>query len=97
MRGLRTQESNKFVRYFEFVQSEAKALNCTFYLDAGDGRDIITDDYEGEDLMGWLIPNEITNLFEKEWNNWNVSYDWSNYYCWAIWHLCPSFYITFER
>ena len=85
MLGLRTNESNKFVKYFEIVQATAQSQGCVYFLDSGDGRDFENEEYEGEDLMGWLIPVDIVSSFEKEWNNFDVSDSWSGFYTWAIW------------
>ena len=76
MLGLRTNESDKFIRFFEIVQAAAKKQGGVYYLDAGDGRDFENDEYEGEDLMGWLIPLEEVPKFEKEWNIGDVSDKW---------------------
>ena len=86
MLGLRTNESKKFVKYFEIVQATAQSKGCVYFLDTGDGRDFENEECEGEDLMGWLIPVDLVSAFEKEWNNFNVSDNWSEYYCWAIWN-----------
>ena len=65
VKGLRTNESEKFVRFFEVVQEFASKNNCVFYLDAGDGRDFEDNCFEGEDLMGWLIPKENAEVFDR--------------------------------
>ena len=96
MLGLRTNESNKFVKYFEIVQATAQNQGCVYFLDAGDGRDFENDEYEGEDLMGWLIPDDLVSLFEKEWNNFNVSDEWSRFYTWAVWSVPDNPTIKFE-
>ena len=66
MRGLRTQEGNKFLRFFEKVQDVARKHGKVFFLDIGDGRDIITDEIEGEDLQGWIVPQEQVKSFEEK-------------------------------
>ncbi|MBE6598912.1 MAG: hypothetical protein E7638_05670 [Ruminococcaceae bacterium] len=85
MQGLRTQETNKFKKFFSIVQDAAKKNGCVFYLDAGDGRDFETDSLEGEDLMGWLIPERMAEEFEPIWKRGLVSDDWSEYFGFAIW------------
>ena len=52
MLGLRTNESDKFIRFFEIVQAAARKQGRVYYLDAGDGRGFENGEYEGEDLMG---------------------------------------------
>lgn len=96
MLGLRTKESEKFVKYFAIVQDAAEKQGCIYYLDAGDGRDFETEEYEGEDLMGWLIPKDKQAEFELEWRKGDVSDDWSDYYIWAIWNNPSKPYVTFE-
>ena len=36
MQGLRTQENDKFCRYFAIVQAEAEKRDAVFFLEAGD-------------------------------------------------------------
>lgn len=96
MQGLRTQETNKFEKFFAIVQDAAKKKNCVFFLDAGDGRDFETESCEGEDLMGWLIPKDNVRDFEREWEKGDVSDDWSNNYVWAIWDNADNITIKFE-
>lgn len=48
MIGLRTNEDLKFIEFFKIVQSEAENSGCVFFLDSGIGRDIETEEYEGE-------------------------------------------------
>ena len=96
MKGLKTQETNNFNKFFSIVQDTAEKEGCVFFLDAGDGRDFKTDTLEGEDLMGWLIPKEKASEFEKEWEAGDVSDDWSDFYKWAIWDNPDTPTITFE-
>lgn len=96
MLGLRTQETSKFEKYFVIVQEAAKKKDCVFFLDAGDGRDFNTDTLEGEDLMGWLVPQDKVSEFVKEWESGNVSDDWSDFYKWAVWDNPEKPTIKFE-
>lgn len=96
MQGLRTQETNKFVKFFAIVQDAAEQKDCVFFLHAGDGRDFETETLEGEDLMGWLIPKEKVPDFEKEWNKDDVSDDWSDFFVWAIWENADNPEIKFN-
>ena len=96
MLGLRTNESDKFIKFFEIVQATAQKQGCVYYLDAGDGRDFENDEYEGEDLMGWLIPLEEVSKFEQEWNSSDISDEWSRFYTWATWSVPDNPTITFE-
>lgn len=98
MQGLRTHESKKFRRYFAIVQEAAKSKNCVFFFDTGDGRDIVTDTLEGEDLAGWLIPNDKVKAFEKEWKAWKISSAWHDYFTFAVWDASNNYLsITFKN
>lgn len=96
MQGLRTPENDKFLRFFSIVQNFAEFQECVFFLDAGDGRGFETEDLEGEDLMGWLIPQNKLEDFEKEWESNTISDDWSDFFVWAIWKNSDNPVITFK-
>ncbi len=85
MRGLRTQESEKFNIFFALIQKEAEKKNHIFYADAGDGNDFETEDMEGENMMGWLIPTEKAPEFESLWKKSEVGDEWADFYVWAVW------------
>ena len=70
IRGLRTKadmDDDRFVRFFSIVQDSARILGCTFFLWAGEGHEIETETFEGEDLSGWLIPESKAEDFEARW------------------------------
>lgn len=85
MRELRTQENERFQKFFEIVRSEALREGCIFFADCGEGRDIFTDDMEGEDLSGWLIPTAQADEFEREWLGYGVDDKWDTYMRLAVW------------
>jgi hypothetical protein len=87
MRGLRTQESDKFNVYFELVQAKAKALNKVFFLDSGEGRDFSTENMEGEDLSGWLVPENQADEFEKQWIKFANLEDWCENVVFVLWRF----------
>ena len=86
MIGLRTQESDKFLRFWEIVQEKAAEMGKTFFLDCGDGNNYEDDKLECENLTGWLVDNEQTKIFEEvflsgepigdEWSDKIVSLEW---------------------
>ena len=82
MQGLRTQE---FERFFKVVQDAANDLHGVFFLAAGDGRDLIKDDLEGEDLQGWLIPDEKVKMFESLFSGHQEDEEWDEFFCFAEW------------
>ena len=67
MRGLKTQESEKFNRYWALIQEAAQKENCVFFGYAGEGRDFSTESMEGEDFSGWLVPQKAADEFERVW------------------------------
>lgn len=85
MREFRTQESKKFEKFFNIVRSEADKQNSIFFCDCGEGREFFTNDMEGEDLFGWLIPKEKADEFEIEWKTNKVTKRWNDFVRFAIW------------
>lgn len=85
MLGLRTQESDKFNRFWELVQAKARAQGKVFFADCGEGHTLETLDMECEDMRGWLIPKEKAKEFEKEWQQDQVSDKWTEFIFWAEW------------
>lgn len=87
MRGLRTQENEKFNRFFNIIQDEAAKTNSVFFLDCGEGNDIVTDNIEGEDLRGWLVPEKQADIFEPLFLKHKVGDEWLDNMCWAEWKM----------
>lgn len=67
MLGLKTQENQKFNRFWQLIQDTARKSNCAFFGFAGEGRDFETAEMEGEDFSGWLVPLDNITAFEKFW------------------------------
>ncbi len=90
MRGLKGQESKSFERFFALVQHAAAEKNALFFAFAGEGRTFTSDDMEGEDLSGWLIPIERADVFERQWNQNNslsALQEWTDFFVWAVWNI----------
>lgn len=86
MVGLRTQESNKFKKFFNIIQESASKQGKKFFLDSGIGNEFENEELEGENLQGWLIPNEKSESFIKEFENDSVDDDkWGGFFSFAIW------------
>ena len=85
MRGLRKREGRKFEKFFSLVQQEAEKQNAVFFLENGEGNEFETDDIEGEDLCGWLIPKQSAEKFEEVWYNDENLEEWSEFICFAFW------------
>jgi hypothetical protein len=72
--------------FWDFIQEFAKLQNAAFYMDCGEGHDINTDQYEGEDYSGWLIPQDQEEIFREYWENGTEDDDrWDEFYCFAEW------------
>ena len=82
MRGLRTQESEKFNKFFALIQEEAEKRNSVFFADCGQGDVFEDENFECENLCGWMIPvseaNEFEPLFMKDLNS---QHDFDGFYC----------------
>jgi len=85
--GLRTKETDKFCRFFSIVQNKAEAENKVFFLDSGEGRELLTDELEGEDLSGWLIPKDKAAFFETLWKKNDNLDEWIDFFTFAIWKV----------
>lgn len=85
MRELRTQENEKFKRFFAHVRSAAMAQGSVFFVDCGEGRELFTEALEGEDLSGWLIPKKEADKFQAEFEAGDVSGQWDDFMRIAVW------------
>lgn len=91
---------SKWDNFWSFVQSTAQKQNKKFFLDCGEGRSFETDEFEGEDVSGWLIPLEQVPVFEAEWRNKDkkpVDDRWNEFITFAIWSMeRESLSVSFE-
>ena len=85
MLGLKTQESDKFYKFWELVQEKPSEQDKVFFADCGEGNILETSDLECEDMRGWLIPKEKSKEFETEWQQDQVSDKWTGFIFWAEW------------
>jgi hypothetical protein len=88
MRGLRTQESDRFNRFFRLIQEEASRQNAVFFAFAGEGNDLDLPELEGEDMSGWLVPQSCAEKFEAAWmadNSMVALEQWGGFFTWAVW------------
>ena len=83
MKGLRTEENDRFLRYFEIVQSYAKKQNSVFFMNFGQCDDIVFKDMELDCLFGWLIPNDMADNFEKIYLKSKVDDSWDDFCVWV--------------
>ena len=99
MRGLKTQESEKFNRFHELIQKTANKQGMVWFAFAGEGNDFKTDEMEGEDVSGWLIPKKSADEFEKQWiKNHDISTleRWEDFFIWAEWRKAGDGTISIE-
>lgn len=62
-----TLRDERFVRYFDIVQRHAEEMGGVFFTWAGEGRELVTDELDGENLSGWFIPADEADEFEAQW------------------------------
>lgn len=96
MRGLRTPESDNFIRFMELIQKEAEEMGKVFFLDCEDGNDRVVDGMEVCDLCGWLLPNSKADEFEKIWKNNGEDDAWIEFYGFVTWKEEEGLKIQFE-
>ncbi len=80
-----TVKNEKFAKYFAIVDQKAKERNCIFFISEADGREFYEDDMEGDDLWGWLIPEDRADEFEKLWAEGKENDDWNDFFLCAEW------------
>lgn len=88
MRGLKTQESEKFIKFHELIQTAACERGMVWFAFAGEGNDFETEEMEGEDVSGWLIPEKMADEFEKIWvvdHADSALEGWANFFVWVKW------------
>lgn len=80
------EENKKFNRFWNLIQETAAKEKAKFFMDAGEGNELVTEDFEGENFSGWLIPTSSANIFEYDWEIGNAHQDiWDDFYCYAEW------------
>ncbi|MDO5017821.1 MAG: hypothetical protein Q4E02_00820 [Lagierella massiliensis] len=84
MKGLRTQESKDFVKFFEKVQKEANKKGFVFFMDFGECVDIKFKDMLIDELFGWNIPIEKSEEFEKLYLDRSIPKEWDKYCIWVL-------------
>lgn len=85
MVGLRTQEDDRFVRFFKIIQEKANKLNSVFFLDCGEGHSVFEDDIICTDCSGWLVPSDKVQDFQKEYDKFQDNESWEKYVAWVTW------------
>lgn len=98
MTGLK-REGEKFERFWKLIQEQAEKENCKFFMECGEGRELVTDEISGEDIFGWLVPISQEVEFKKEWTKKVPVLDaWDNCLCIAEWtQIGNQIYINFSR
>ena len=63
-----------------------------FFVLTTEGHDIVTEEFEGEYMTGWLVPIDRADEFEKEWQKTTADCSalkdlkkWAEFFCWEIW------------
>lgn len=90
MVGLRTQEDSRFINFFEQIQEKAKQLNSVFFLNCGEGHSSFEDDIICTDCSGWLVPLDVLDDFQKDYESFNDSDKWDEFSAWVTWKISQS-------
>lgn len=101
-RGLKGfgSDDEKFLRFFSIVQDTASKMGCVFFCWAGEGNEFETDRLDGENLSGWLVPNEFADDFEAQWaaqweeNSSPIDDRFDKYDVFAVWSVDGSGALT---
>ena len=96
IRGLKTQESSEFERFFELVQRSANDRGKVFFLECEDGRDAVLEGIEVCDLQGWLVPEDEADKFEPVWEDDEVDDEWDDCFCFVKWVVSGGIKVEFE-
>ncbi len=80
MKGLRTSETEKFLKFFNKVQELANVESKVFFLDFGECKQVKYEDMEVDILFGWLIPQELSDDFEKLYIINRIEEKWNEFY-----------------
>ena len=100
MLGLRTQENEKHKRFFEIVQNAAAKQGCVFFSTCGTGENMVIDDqYDCEDLEGYLVPKEKAEEFQDYFLQYKENdKKWADNFVTMEWKRSPEgdFVITFD-
>lgn len=84
IKGLRTQESERFKRFFKEVQGKAQTTGHCFFLDTGEEKGTVFKEMELDDLFGWLIPNGLVDSFERDFKTGAEGEKWEAFATWCI-------------
>ena len=91
MVGLRTQENDKFLRFWKIVQDKAESMGKCFFLDCGEGHIFENDIIECENLTGWLIENDRKNEFDAVFSsNGYIGDEWADDLVAVEWTQTPT-------
>ncbi len=62
-----TETDRPFLNFLSIVQQAAAEQGKLFYFWSHEGNDIFTDELDGGDMSGWLVPPERAEEFEAAW------------------------------
>lgn len=88
-RGIISNSSEAFLRFFYVVQDEAEKLGKVFFISSAEGNDADVLGVHAENMSGWLIDEADSDMFEAEWLNGGdkVSDSWLDFMVWEEWSV----------
>ncbi|MBQ9004894.1 MAG: hypothetical protein IJ092_00825 [Atopobiaceae bacterium] len=81
------------MRFFAMVQESASELGKVFFIDDAEPRETWVDGMHAEDMFGWLVPNDLADVFETKWMSaWRTRshpnrLKWLDFFVLERWHL----------
>lgn len=79
-------ENPRYNKFWELIQKVAARENSKFFMDSGEGNELMTEEFEGEDFSGWLVPLNRVDIFKRNWSERNAHQEeWDKFYCYAEW------------
>lgn len=85
-------------KYVDFVEEEAKKIGKIFILDSGEGNEFFDEEnqFDGEDLSGWLIDEGERENFIEVKNKGNEYEVYGDNYIFAKWNKNSKGKLTIE-
>lgn len=67
IRFKRDSDDKRFMNFFGLVQSAAARIGKVFFFWSDEGNDLVTDEFDGGDMSGWLVDGKEAKRFDAIW------------------------------
>ncbi|SBV94294.1 conserved hypothetical protein [uncultured Eubacteriales bacterium] len=74
-------------RFFGLIQETAAEQGKKFFVSCGEGHELNTEELEGEDFSGWMIPLDRAEAFFEDWKSEDADAldTWEEFFTFAEW------------